>query len=105
MGKMLDFIHYLFVPKETNNYRAKALHPDFLTYYLLIALFLTFIFKQTNLQNVLGFATDISVNKLYQLTNGQREKNGLPDLAYNAKLSEAAAQKAQDMLNRNYWAH
>ncbi len=105
MKKVFDFIHHLFIPKEDNNYRAKALHTDFLTYYLLIALFLTFVFKQTNLQNVLGFATDISVDKLYQLTNQQRERNGLSDLSYNDKLANAAAQKAQDMFNQNYWAH
>lgn len=105
MKKVFDFIHHLFIPKEENNYRAKALHPDFLTYYLLIALFLTFVFKQTNLQNVLGFATDISANKLFQLTNQKRESNGLSDLSYNEKLANAAALKAQDMFNQNYWAH
>jgi len=105
MKTIFDFIHHLFVPKEDNNYRAKALHPDFLTYYLLIALFLTFVFKQTNLHNVLGFATDISTDKLYQLTNQVREKNGLSDLSYNERLATAAYQKAQDMFSRNYWAH
>lgn len=105
MEKVINFIHRFFIPHEDNNYRAKALHPDFLTYYLLIAFFLTMIFKQINLQNVLGFATDISVSKLYQLTNQEREKNGLADLSYNEKLAEAAKQKAQDMFNRNYWAH
>ncbi len=105
MKKVIDFIHHFFIPKETNNYRAKALHPDFLTYYLLIAFFLTMVFKQTNLHNVLGFATDISINKLYQLTNQQREKNGLVDLSYNERLTNAAYTKAQDMFNRNYWAH
>ena len=105
MKKIVDFVHHLFIPKEDNNYRAKALHPDFLTYYLLIAFFLTMIFKQTSLQNVLCFATDISINKLYQLTNEQREKNSLTVLSYNEKLAEAARQKAQDMFNQNYWAH
>ena len=105
MKKIVDFVHHLFIPKEDNNYRAKALHPDFLTYYLLIAFFLTMIFKQTSLQNVLGFATDISINKLYQLTNEQREKNSLTVLSYNEKLAEAARQKAQDMFNQNYLAH
>lgn len=105
MGRIVSFFHHLFIPKEDNNYRAKALHPDFLTYYLIIAMFLTFAFKQTALQNVLGFATDISVSKLYQLTNQQRETNGLPDLTYNDKLANAATLKAQDMFARNYWAH
>ncbi len=105
MKKITDFLHHLLIPKEENNYRAKALHTDFLTYYLVIALFLTFTFKQLGLSNVLGFATDITVDKLYQLTNQQREKNSLPDLTYNDKLSAAAAKKAADMFAKNYWAH
>lgn len=105
MNKIINFIHNLFVPKEENNYRAKVLHSDFLTYYLLIALFLTFVFKHTGVSNVLGLATDITVNKLYELTNQQREKNGLPDLIYSNKLSAAAYNKAQDMFAKNYWSH
>ncbi len=105
MKKLTDFLHHLLIPKEENNYRAKALHTDFLTYYLFIALFLTFTFKQMGFSNVLGFATDITVDKLYQLTNQQREKNNLPDLTYNDKLSAAAAKKAADMFANNYWAH
>lgn len=63
------------------------------------------VFKRIGLNNVLGFATDISVDKLYQLTNQEREKNSLPDLTYNDKLSTAAYNKAQDMFAKNYWAH
>jgi hypothetical protein len=62
-------------------------------------------FKRLNLTNVLGFATDISVEKLFQLTNEQRQKNGLATLSYNDKLSAAAAKKAADMFAKNYWAH
>lgn len=105
MKKLFDFFHHLFIPREDNNFRARALHPDFLTYYLLIAFFLTLAFKYTPLSNVLGYATDITVDKLYQLTNQERQKNGLPHLAYSEKLSQAAAKKAQDMFAKNYWAH
>lgn len=105
MKNIINFLHHLFIPHEENNFRAKALHTDFLTYYLLIALFLTFAFKYTALSNVLGFATDITIDKLYSLTNSQREKNGLSDLSYNDQLSQAAQKKAQDMFANNYWAH
>lgn len=105
MKNILDFFHHLFIPQEQNNYRAKALHLDFLTYYLIFAVFLTFGLKKANLSNVLGFATDITVDKLYQLTNQQRTQNQLPTLTYNAKLSQAAAGKAQDMFNKSYWSH
>ena len=100
----MNFITHLFVPNETNNYRAKSLHTDFLGMYLVFALILSFAFKKLDL-NVLGYATDISVDKLYQLTNQQREKNGLPDLSYNSKLAVAAQKKAEDMFAKNYWAH
>jgi uncharacterized protein YkwD len=105
MRKVFDYLHHLFVPKEKNNFRAKALHTDFLTYYLIFALFLTFAFKKISVNNVLGFATDITVEKLLELTNRQREQNNLPPLSYNEKLAKAAQEKAQNMFQNNYWSH
>ena len=106
MKRVVDFFHNLFIPHENNNFRARALHIDFLTYYLIFALFITFGFKKiSHFSNVLGFATDISVEKLYQLTNQKRTEAGLSTLTYNDKLATAATQKAQDMLAKNYWAH
>lgn len=106
MRKLLDFFHHFFIPHENNNFRARALHTDFLTFYLVIAVLLTFGFKKLSpLTNVLGFATDITVNKLYQLTNEQRAKLNLPALSYNDKLATAAEKKAADMFAKNYWAH
>lgn len=104
MQKLSDFFHHLFIPREDNNFRAKSLHPDFLMMYLVFALVLTFVFKTTGV-NVLGFATDVTVEKLYQLTNQEREKNNLPPLAFNDCLSQAAHKKAEDMFSKNYWAH
>jgi hypothetical protein len=106
MKRVADFIHHLFVPKPENNFRARALHNDFLTGYLLMALFLVFFSKNTGyLRNVLGFATDITINKLYQLTNEQRTENNLSPLSYNEKLAQAAEMKAKDMFQKNYWSH
>ncbi|MEK7634194.1 MAG: CAP domain-containing protein [Patescibacteria group bacterium] len=105
MQKLKNFIHNLFIPHEENNFRAKSLHTDFLTIYLAIAFLMTIIFKQGNLYNVLGFATDISVEKLYQLTNEQRQKNNLSSLSLNSNLSLAAQKKAENMFQNNYWSH
>lgn len=106
MKRIVDFFHNLFIPHENNNFRARALHIDFLTYYLIFALFITFGFKKIgSVSNVLGFATDISVDKLYQLTNQKRTEAGLQTLSYSDQLAAAAAQKAQDMFAKNYWAH
>lgn len=105
MEKIKIFIHHLFIPHEENNFRAKSLHTDFLTVYLVIAFLMTIIFKQANLHNVLGFATDISADKLYQLINEQRQKNNLPSLSLNSSLSLAAQKKAENMFQENYWSH
>src|SRR3989339_1732527 len=105
MEKIKTFIHRLFIPHEENNFRAKSLHTDFLTVYLVIAFLMMILFKQGNIHDVLGFATDISVDKLYQLTNEQRQKNNLPSLSLNSALSLAAQRKAENMFQENYWSH
>lgn len=105
MEKIKQFFHHLLIPAETNNYKPKSLQIDFLMIYLITAFLMSFVFKKIDLTNILGFATDITIDKLYQLTNQEREKNHLPPLNYNKKLASAAYQKAQDMFAKNYWAH
>ena len=104
-SRIKNIFHHLFIPQEKNNFRSKLLHLDFLSYYLLLALFFTFLFKTTPFYNILGYATDITIQKLYELTNNERKKYNLPPLNYNKQLAEAAYKKALDMFNKNYWAH
>lgn len=98
-------MRYFFIPSEENYHRAKLLHNDALSYYLLFAFALVIIFKFSPLSNILGYATDITAQKLYQLTNEKRLQNNLPLLIYNDQLSKAAEQKANDMFEKNYWSH
>jgi len=105
MERIKTFFHRLFIPHEENNFRAKSLHTDFLTVYLVVAFLMMIAFKQGSIHNVLGFATDISVEKLAQLTNEQRQKNNLPPLSVNSALSLAAQKKAENMFQENYWSH
>ncbi len=107
MSKLLNFLHHFFVPREENNFQARSLHTDFLSFYLVLAILIAFSFHylDSHFSNVLGFATDITINKLYALTNQEREQNGLSDLTYNEELATAAAKKAQDMFAKNYWSH
>lgn len=100
-------LRHLFIPHETNNHRAKALHIDaLLTYILLFALFnLGMKAIHRSIPEVLGYATDIHVEQLLSGTNAQRSAAGLPPLTLNGALSAAAAAKASDMLAKNYWAH
>lgn len=107
VNRIRAFIHTFITPNEDNNYRARALHTDFLSLYLVVAIVLAFTFKSfgANVRSVLGFATDITVNKLYELTNSERSKYNLEPLVYNEQLADAAKKKAQNMFQNNYWSH
>jgi len=59
----------------------------------------------TRFPNVLGFATDITTNRLLEITNNERTKANLDQLTLNTNLSEAAEKKAKDMFIKNYWSH
>lgn len=107
MNHIFDSIHHLFVPRHTNNYKAKLIHHDFLTIYLAFALMLTagVAHLQSTQGSILGYATDISPQKLLELTNRERQKEGLNDLVYNEKLAQAAQKKAENMFAKDYWSH
>lgn len=54
---------------------------------------------------VLGAATNLTVNELLQDTNLERSRQQEHDLASNPKLTAAAQAKANDMVLRDYWSH
>lgn len=104
---MRDFLHHLLLPRESNNHRAKLLHHKsiIIVITLLIAgqFFLSAI--RTNFSDVLGTSTNISVERLVELTNQKRSENGLGPLTISDQLSQTALFKARDMFAKNYWAH
>lgn len=107
MNKLKKIFRHFLIPHKKNNYRAKALHIDALAVYLVLVMCVTLIFKQVKppTGDILGYATDITIQKVYDLTNKEREKNSLPPLEYNETLSKAALNKAKDMFEQNYWSH
>lgn len=107
MKSIINKIHHFFVPRHSNNFRAKLLHHDFLTIYLIFAITITLGINhiQNQTGSILGFATDITVTKLFELSNIERTKEALPPLKYNKKLAEAAQKKAEDMFKKDYWSH
>lgn len=50
-------------------------------------------------------ASDITADMVIKLTNKAREKAGVAVLVKNDLLKKAAEKKAQDMINKNYFAH
>lgn len=104
---MKDFLHHLFLPHERNNYRAKLLHHKTLVFFITLIFSATFFLEvvKTNFPSVLGVQNNITVEQLVSITNKKRAEVGLPALALDPKLSQAAELKAQDMFAKDYWAH
>jgi hypothetical protein len=104
---MRHFLHHLFIPRESNNHRAKVLHHSTLML-LIVALIIGNIgmsFVERSNSGVLGITANFNQDDLLLQTNAKRAESGLPPLQLNPQLSQAAYQKGQDMLAKNYWAH
>lgn len=103
----MGWVKDLFIPHSGNNYKAKILHPAFLS--LVVALLLTgqFFLNFFSLVSpaVLGYASNITPEGIIRLTNLKREELGLPPLSNSPLLNEVAQRKAADMFAFNYWAH
>lgn len=104
---MMGFLHHLFLPSKDNNYRSYLLHHKNLLLAIIFLLLGSFAssLARTNLPSVLGVSTNITSENLLVLTNKAREENKVAPLALSPQLSEAAAKKAKDMFDKNYWAH
>ncbi len=103
----LTLVLHLFVPHHTNNHRPKVLHIDALIVYVLLfgLLRIGTGALHARMPDILGYATDIYVDKLLAATNAKRQASGLAPLALDGQLSAAAVRKAADMLGNNYWSH
>jgi uncharacterized protein YkwD len=104
---MLKILAHLFIPRESNNYKAKSLHISSLSTLMVLIMVsqIALTFFSRIVPGVLGIATSITAQELIDLTNAKRQENGLPVLTQNPILSQAAQQKAADMIVKNYWAH
>lgn len=72
--------------------------------------FLTVEPKSTELVTLHFKVTDGSVNTdaeqaMFVLVNKEREKNGLPDLVWDMKLTEVGRAHSKDMFERGYFSH
>lgn len=104
--KIKNLSHY-FLPHPETHEKAHLLHWHFLIIYLLLFILLRVGFDLVAVYKpgVLGVNSNITVDQIIADTNVERGKLGLAPLTYNAQLSQAAAAKAQNMFEENYWAH
>lgn len=75
--------------------------------YILLFILLQFGFSVVKITKpgVLGTTSNIQIQKVIELTNIERAKSGLPPLAENSALGQAATSKAANMFQEDYWAH
>ena len=98
---------HFFVPRESNNQKAKLLHATLIfgLAFLLLAYQLGINILPSLRSDILGYAANISVDEVIRLTNQRRAEAGLGPLRYNAALAGAAYKKGEHMLGHDYWAH
>lgn len=105
--KFAHKIAHLIFPRESNNQKAKLLHPSGISvlalFLILFQLVLTYLPRIG--PRILGYAANISPSEVIRLTNEKRSQVGLLPLSENPTLSAAAQAKGADMLSRDYWAH
>ena len=104
---MKDLLLHLFIPHESNNHRARLIHPTGLS--LVIGCYVVLQLVLGNISNrypsILGYSSNIAPEEILRLTNMERKSKGLPEVRLDTNLSAAAAQKAADMVAHDYWAH
>lgn len=98
---------YHFLPHPVHRTRARLLSHQAFSFYTLLLLAILLLVRTIPmvLPGVLGYASDIQVDKLLNETNNIRAQNGLGTLRINDALSQAAYNKAQSMFEEDYWAH
>jgi uncharacterized protein YkwD len=103
MNWLFDWI----LPHPRNNHHPHLLRHTGLMTVLMISLsfqVVSNIFVSSRPQ-ILGYATNIYLQELISLTNQERQQQNLIPLKHSTVLDQAAMLKAQDMLQKDYWAH
>jgi len=98
-------IKMVFIPHKGNQYR-----PHLIRRYGILTILLLIVGVQAGYNlavtgSVLGAQISVTSDALLATTNAQRVAQHLPALNLNSQLSDAAYQKANDMLNQQYWDH
>jgi hypothetical protein len=96
-----------FIPHEGNNHVPHVLKHNVLLGYSVIILLLKILAftAPIALPSASLYSSSITPGNVVMLTNQTRANLGLSGLTQNAKLTAAAAAKAKDMLDKQYFAH
>lgn len=106
--KLAQTLAHLFLPRQSNNHKARILHNSGLFYIkIFLILFQIGILTLSRVPGakILGYAANIAPSEVIRLVNEKRAQSGLSPLGQNGQLASAALAKGTDMLNKDYWAH
>jgi len=106
MKNILGKLGNLLIPSRKNNFKPGILRPGNLFRLAVVLLIIKFLifslifyFPRTS-----HFAVVVS-SELVELANKERMASGLKPLVINQQLVQAAQNKAEDMFNKDYFAH
>ncbi|MFI5212535.1 MAG: CAP domain-containing protein [Candidatus Saccharimonadales bacterium] len=103
--KLNRHIKMTFVPHKSNQYRPHLIRRYGLAVVVVLVIGLQVGYNFSTTGRVLGQKEAIATTDLLADTNTQRVANQLAPLQLDAKLSQAAFLKGQDMFAKQYWAH
>lgn len=99
--------HNWFLPHKETHKKAHLISWEALLFYVLFFILLQVGFSIVGYSKpgVLGISSNVDQKKIIELTNMERAKKGLSPVVESDALDKAAALKAQNMFQENYWAH
>jgi len=103
--KIKNLIRLVVVPHKKNQYRPHLTRRYGLVIVLVLVFGLQIGYNFIKTGQVLGIESNITITSLYERTNQERSKVGVKTLTLSEKLNQAAYLKAQDMFDKQYWAH
>lgn len=100
-------LKHLFVPHRGNSFRPHATRHKSLSIYLFAIMIIQIALGVTMYSGpeVLGADTEILSQNIINLSNSERDKEGISKLYENKTLKAAAELKLNDMFKKNYWDH
>ncbi|MCA9338909.1 hypothetical protein KC939_01020 [Candidatus Saccharibacteria bacterium] len=95
------------IPHKANQHRPYLVrrHGVVALVALVLLLQVVYNYATTGKVAVLGQTANVRVSELLKGVNQERKTSGLNELQVDEKLNKAAFMKAQDMLEKGYWAH
>ncbi|MCL2037536.1 CAP domain-containing protein [Candidatus Saccharibacteria bacterium] len=103
--RLTRVFNQLFLPLPRNDFRPHIVRRWGLAVLALLLLVVNSGFLFLQQEQVLGESSEITAEKLLTNTNSVRVKDGLGALKISPELNRAAADKADDMLAKDYWSH